>query len=158
VTSFKTYTAKDYSIDYPEGWTASVGSDNIVSFTDPTGLLYLTITVQLNAQGATAPTDLVTMGLQVFQSQASNYQQVSIASTTTIGNETWSQGAATGNVTITGQVAPIATKEVVIADNHPPSSVTTKGYTIAYSASLSDFILVNQGYFQPMLQSFSFTS
>lgn len=158
VTSLKTYSGTGYTIGYPKGWTASVGSDNIVSFTDPSGLLSLTITIQPNAQGATAPTDLVDMGLQVFRSQASNYQQVSIASTTSVGNETWSQGAASGDVTITGQVAPVTMQEVVIADNHPPTSSITKAFTIAYSAEQQDFSLINQGYFQPMLQSFAFSA
>lgn len=158
VATLKTYTGNSYTIGYPKGWTASVGSDNIVSFTDPTGLLSMTITVQPNAQGATSSDNLVNSALQVFQTQASNYQQLNIASTTTIGAETWSQGAAMGNVAVTGQVAPVTMKNVVVADNHPASTPTTMGYTISYSASVQDFSLVNQGYFQPMLQSFVFTS
>ena len=158
VATLKTYKGNGYTIDYPKGWTVSVGSDNIVSFTDPTGLLSMTITVQPNAQGATSSDNLVNSALQVFQTQASNYQQLSVAPTTTISAETWSQGAATGDVAVTGQVAPVTMKDVVVADNHPAASSNTMGYTIAYSASVQDFSLVDQGYFQPMLQSFVFTS
>ncbi|HCI81940.1 MAG TPA: hypothetical protein DHW02_19875 [Ktedonobacter sp.] len=158
VATLKTYTGNGYTIDYPKGWTASIGSDNIVSFTDPTGLLSMTITVQSNAQGATGSTDLVDNALQVFKTQASNFQQLNVASTATIGSETWSQGAATGDVPVTGQVAPVTMKNVVIADNHPTASSTTMAYTISYSAGVQDFHLYDQGYFQPMLQSFAFTS
>lgn len=157
VATLKPYKGNGYTISYPKGWTASVGSDNIVSFTDPTGLLSMTITVQPNAQGATSSSNLVDSTLQVFQSQASNYQQLNIASTTTIDAETWSRGAATGDVAVTGQVAPITMQDVVIANNHSTTS-TTMSYIISYSASVQDFSLVDNGYFQPMLQSFVFTS
>ena len=158
VATLKPYKGNGYAIDYPKGWTVSVGSDNIVSITDPTGLLSMTITVQPNAQGTTSSVSLVDSGLQVFQTQASNYQQLNVASTTTIGTVTWSQGAAMGDVTVTGQVAPVTMKDIVVANNHPVASSTTMAYTISYSASVQDFSFVDQGYFQPMLQSFAFTS
>lgn len=158
VATLEPYKGNGYTISYPKGWTVSVGTDNIVSFTDPTGLLSMTITVQPNAQGATSSDNLVASALQVFQTQASDYQQLTIAPTTTIGAETWSQGAATGNVSVTGQVAPVTMKDVVVADNHSTSTSTTMGYTIAYSANVQDFSFIDQGYFQPMLQSFMFTS
>ena len=156
--NLKLYVGVGYTIGYPAGWSVSTGTDGIVSFTDPKGGGYLAVTTQSNPQGAISATDLVDTGLRVFRSQAQNYQQLTVNPTTTVAGETWSQGAATGDITPTGQTTSVTTQVVVIADNHPPNSATTQGFTIAYGVDQQTFDFANQSYFQPMLQSFIFTS
>jgi hypothetical protein len=127
-----------------------------VSFSDPQGVAYLAITSQPNPQGVVSSAQLVDLGPQVFHSQAKSYQQMDIAPTTTVANETWNQGAASGDITPEGQTSPVAVKVVVIATNHPASSPVTRGFTIAYGTQQQVFDLANSSYFQPILQSFKF--
>jgi hypothetical protein len=152
-----TYTGTGYTIRYPKGWQVAAGSDGYVSFSDPQGVAYLAIRTQPNPQGALPPDKLVDAGLAVFQAQATNYQRIAIAPTTTVAGETWGQGAATGDITPEGQTSPVTVKVIVLATNHPPSSLTTSGFTIAYGTAEQVFDQANSSTFQPMLQSFRFT-
>ncbi|GAC1616953.1 MAG: hypothetical protein NVS4B11_05560 [Ktedonobacteraceae bacterium] len=77
-------------------------------------------------------------------------------SSTTVAGDTWSQGAATGDITPQGQTSTVPAKVIVIADNHPANSLSTRGYTIAYGTGQQVFFLADSGYFQPMLRSFTF--
>ena len=156
VSSLTMYQGKGYTIGYPKGWMVTAGTDGIVSFSDPNGIAYLAITSQPNPQGGIPASRLVDTGLQVFKSQVQNYQQVDIAPTTTIAGENWNQGSATGDFTPQGQTSTVPAKVIVLADNHPANSLTTRGYTIAYGTGQQVFDLANQGYFQPMLNSFTF--
>ena len=153
-----TYTGNGYTIGYPQGWTVTKGSTGAVTFTDPQGVAYLTIQVVSNPNGLISSSDEVNAGLQIFKSQAKNYTKVSIAPTTTVAGETWSQGAATGDITPTGTTNPVSAKIVVIADNHPANTSSTQGFTIGYVTGTQVFDAMNTTYFQPMLQSFRFTS
>ncbi len=156
VTSLKTYQGNGYTIGYPAGWKVTAGNDGIVSFSDPNGIAYLAITSQPNPQSTIPASRLVDTGLQVFKSQAQNYQQVDSAPTTTVAGETWHQGSATGDITPEGQTSTVPAKVVVLADNHPASTLSTRSYTIAYGTGQQIFDLAKQGYFQPMLDSFTF--
>lgn len=155
-TSLVTYAGNGYTIGYPKRWKVTTGADGFVSFSDPQGVAYLAISSQPNPQGAISSSRLVDLGLQVFQAQAKNYQRVDIAPTTTVAGETWNQGAATGDITPEGQTSPVTVKVVVIATNHPASSPSTTGFTIAYGTDQQVFDLANRSDFQPMLQSFTF--
>jgi hypothetical protein len=94
----------------------------------------------------------------VFHSQAKNYQRVDAPTTTTLAGETWSQGAATGDITPSNQTSSVAAKVIVIATNYPSNSSETRGLTIAYGTDQRLFDLLNKTYFQPMLTSFTFVS
>jgi hypothetical protein len=151
------YKGDGYTIGYPKGWQVMTGSDGFVSFSDPQGVAYLAIRAQPNPQGALSSSHLVDLGLQVFQAQAKNYQRVESAPTTTVAGETWSQGTATGDITPEGQNSPVTVKVMVIATNHPPNSLSTNGFTMAYGTDQQRFDRTNARIFQPMLQSFIFT-
>lgn len=129
-----------------------------MTFTDPQGPAYLTIQVVPNPNGLISTSDEVDAGVQIFKSQAKNYTKVSIAPTTTVAGETWSQGAATGDITPEGATSPVTAKIVVISDNHPANTSSTQGFTIGYVTGNQVFDAMNTTYFQPIVQSFKFTS
>lgn len=158
VSSMATYRGNGYTIGYPNGWTVNKGSSGSVTFSDPQGVAYLTIEVVPDPGGLISTNDEVNTGLQLFQSQAKNYTRVTVASTTTVAGETWSQGAATGDITPKGTSGPVNAKFVVISDNHPANTASTQGFSIGYATATQFFDTVNTSYFQPMLQSFKFTS
>jgi hypothetical protein len=152
-----TYAGSDYTIEYPRGWKVSREANGLVTFTDPQGIAYLSVATAPNPHGAISAPNLVNLGLQVFRSQAKNYQRQEVAPTTLVGGETWSQGAATGDVTRSGQPSPVAMKVVILADNHPAHTLTTDAFTIAYGTGWLLFDLAFRAYLQGMLRSFTFT-
>jgi len=151
------YKGDGYTISYPQGWKVTMGTDNIVSFSDQNGIAYMAITSQPNPQGVVSPSHLVDAGLQVFKTQVKNYQQVDVAPTTSFAGETWNQGSAAGDITPEGQTSTVPAKVIVLATNHPVASSSTRGYTIAYGTGQQIFDLTDHAYFQPMLNSFLFT-
>jgi hypothetical protein len=154
LTAFK---GTDFTINYPQNWKAKTDSTG-VTFTDPSGIAYFQVHEAPDPDSLVSASQEVTLGLDAFKSQAKNYQQQSVASTTTVAGETWSQGAATGDITPSGQKTATNVKIIIIADNHPPSSSSTKAFIIGYATGTQVFDLANSGYFQPMLQSFKFTA
>jgi hypothetical protein len=153
-----TYTGDGYTIGYPQGWRVTQEGGGFVTFDDPQGVAYLSVKPTPNPGGTITAANQVSIGLQLFQSQAKNYQMVNVAPTTTIGGDNWSQGSATGDIMPKGQSTAVTAKIVVIADNHPAHSPATMGFEIAYLTGQQVFDLANSGAFQPMLQSFKFTS
>lgn len=155
--SLTTYKGADFTVSYPQNWKVKSDSTG-VTFTDPSGIAYFQVHEAPDPDGLISASNEVTLGLDTFKSQAKNYQQQNIASTTTIAGETWNQGAATGDITPSGQSSPTNVKIIVVADNHPANSTSTKAFIIGYATGTQVFDLANSGYFQPMLQSFKFTS
>lgn len=158
VASLVTYTGNGYTIGYPQNWTVNKGSTGAVTFSDPQGVAYLTIQVVPDPNGLVSTTSEVDASLQIFKSQVKNYTRATVASTTSVAGETWSQGAATGNLTPKGATSPVLVKFVTISDNHPANTSSTQGFNIGYATATQAFDLANNAYFQPMLQSFKFTS
>ncbi|MDQ6644337.1 MAG: hypothetical protein M3Y76_07795 [Chloroflexota bacterium] len=152
-----TYTGKGYTIGYPQHWNVSTSREGIVTFTDPQGVVYLNVKVTPNPTGAVSASNQVTLALQAIKTQTRNYQKVDSPPTASVGGETWSQGAATGDMTVPGQSSSLPGKVVVIADNHPAHAVTTNSFIIAYATAHQFFDLLDSAYFQPMLRSFTFT-
>ena len=151
--SLTIYKGDGYSIGYPQGWTVK-NSGALVTITDPSGLATFVIQVSPDPGGVIAPSAAVNEGLNLFKSQGKNYQQVSVAPTTSLAGTTWNQGAATEDVTKNGQTANA--KAIVISCNYPAQSASTKLFTLAYSAPSLLFDQTNTLSFQPMLQSFKF--
>ncbi len=151
--SLMTYKGDGYTIGYPATWKIST-QQGIVTFSDPQGVASLYVSTVPNPNGTLPSSKIVQGGLQLFKARAKNYHAMPLPSSTTLAGETWSEGAATGDVEINGQTVNIQT--VALADNHPAKSVATKAYTIVYATGSQVFDLANQGYFQPMVQSFKF--
>ena len=155
--SLTTYAGAGFTIGYPQGWKVTNGNNRIVTFANPQGDIRLTITVIPDPNGIVSADNQVSASLQLFKSQSTNYRQINIASTTMIGGDTWSQGSATGTLMVKGQTPITAAKIVVVADNHPATSLNTMAFTIAYVASQQSFDTANTMFFHPMLQSFKFS-
>ena len=156
-TAMTTFTGDGFTISYPQTWKVKKDGTG-VTFTDPSGIAYFQIHEAPNPTGIVSTSNQVTLGLETFKSQAKNYQQQSVPTTTTLAGETWSQGAATGDITPSGQSTRANVKIYVISNNHPANSTSTKAFIIGYATGSQVFDLANSGYFQPMLQSFKFTS
>ena len=153
-----TYTGDGYTIGYPQGWTVNQGGGGLVTFDDPRGIAYLSVKATPNPGGTITTANQVSIGLQLFQSQAKNYRTVNVAPTTTVGGDNWSQGSATGDIVPSGQTSAVTARIVVIADNHPANSPATVSFEIAYLTGQQVFDLANSAAFGPMLHSFKFTS
>lgn len=154
-TSLATYTGSSYIIGYPQGWKVNA-SGNQVYFTDASNVYKFAIIVTPDPGGTVSPDTLLTAGLQGLTSSLKNTQPVNMPASTTIGGDTWVQKAVAGTPSsgsTTGMVEAVAA-----SDNHPANSASTNNFTIAYGTQQSNFDTANTQYFQPMLQSFKFTS
>ena len=147
-SSLQTYTGNGFTIGYPTDWKVTENSSNgTVFIADPTGANTLDIGVADNTSGADAATDLKA-GVDAFKQNASNPQDDTIDPTTTIAGETWSQFAMDSD--FQGETYSF----VMMRATHPASTM----FSILYSGPKDGFDQENQSYFQPMLQSFTFTS
>ncbi|MBX5456800.1 MAG: hypothetical protein IRZ31_07860 [Thermogemmatispora sp.] len=158
VVNLVSYRGDGYVIGYPHGWKVDTSKPGFTTFSDPQGIAYLSVHVQPNPNGVISAQEQVSVGLQLFRSQVTHYQPVSVAPTASVAGEQWNQGAATGDLRVEGQSNPVTVKVVVLAANHPANSPQTQGFTIAYATAQEIFELADQGEFQPMLRSFAFTS
>jgi PsbP len=154
-TTLTTYTGNGYTIGYPQGWKVNAAGKNVV-FTDSTGVYNLTIVVSPNPGGVASPDTVVNAGISSAQASLKNTQTVSVPASATIGGDTWVQKAIAGDSTASGQTGRV--QLVVASDNHPASSPTTNSFTIIYGTLQATFDAANTQYFQPMIQSFKFTS
>lgn len=150
-----TYTGNGYSIDYPQGWKVNAAGNNVV-FTDPTGIYSLTLVIAPNPNDTVSSDTLVNTALQLATSTLKNPQTVNVPTSTTIGGDTWAQKSVAGTATIGDQTGTV--QVVVASDNHPANSPSTNSYTITYQTLQATFAAANSQYFQPMIQSFKFTS
>lgn len=152
--SLTTYTGTGYTIGYPQGWNMTSPTSGTVVFTDPTGKYAFTIAAIPNP-GGTLSSDQVAKNFESTLQSGSQFtgiQNQTTASTTTVAGESWSQIAATATTSGTQG------KLIIIADNHPKQSPSTMAYVIAYGGPQANFDQINTSDFQPMLQSFTFTS
>lgn len=158
-TSLKTYTGNGFRIGYPAGWTVkTVGKAGMAIFFDQQAdaAQGSSFAIGINpAGGAVPPATVLQFALRVFMAEP-HYHQVAIAPRATVGGDSWEQIAATGDVQIPGQAQPVTYGAVAMADNHPTTSPTARGFSIRYTAEASRFPQIRMSIFQPMLQSFQF--
>ncbi len=150
-----TYTGNGYTIGYPQGWKANASGNSVV-FSDPNSIYTLTLVVAPNPGGALGPDTVVNTSVQGVTATLKNTQTVNVPSSTTIGGDSWTQKSVSGTSSATGQVGVV--QLVVASDNHPANSASTSSYTVIYGTLQATFDAANGQYFQPMLQSFKFTS
>lgn len=148
-----TYQGSGYSIGYPQGWAVK-GKGSLVTFTDTQGLTAFIVEETPNPNGAIPPTTAVNGGLNGFKVQGTNFQQVDVAPTLTLGGNTWNQGAAIANTSANGQTSSL--KLVVLSSDYPQRTASTQTFTLIYSTPTKEFDQANTQSFQPMLQSFKF--
>ena len=150
-----TYSGDGYTIGYPVGWKVNAQATK-VTFTDATGIYNLTIVVTPDPGGTVGTSTFVDAGITGLKTTLQNPQTVNVPPTTTVGGDNWAQKSESGTSTSNGQ--SVTTQFVVLSDNHPASSSSTKNYTVIYGTAQQLFSTANSTYFQPMLQSFKFTS
>jgi hypothetical protein len=153
--SLTTYTGNGYSIEYPQGWKVNASGNNVV-FSDPTGIYSLTVAVAPNPGGTIDTGSVLNTASQLLTSNLKNTQTVNVPASTTIGGDTWMQKSLAGTSTVNGQTGTV--QAVIAADNHPANSSSTNAYTITYETLQATFATATSQYFQPMVQSFKFTS
>ena len=154
-TTLTTYTGNGYSIDYPQGWKVNAAGKSVV-FTDPTGIYSLTVLIAPNPNDTISSDTVVNTALQLATSTLKNPQTMNVPASTTIGGDTWAHKSVAGTATIGDQTGTV--QVVVASDNHPANSPSANSYTITYQTLQATFATADSQYFQPMIQSFKFTS
>jgi hypothetical protein len=149
-----TLTGNGFTISYPQSLQLSKSGSHLVTLTNSTGTIKMTITVVPDPNGKIGADSLVSTAITAQKAPLKNVQTVSVPPTVTVGGESWSQQAVSGTQRL--NAADIMMQSVVIANVHPGNTPTSKGYTIVYSAPQSMFSEANTTYFQPILQSFKF--
>lgn len=151
-----TFRGQGYSIGYPQNWIVTQASNGSVTIREPRGLAFMVIEVLPNPEGALAAHTEIENSLRTNTFNLIAYQRISIAPTVVVGGDTWSQGAANGDIVIKDRSLTLAGRMVLIADNHPANSPATNMFVIRYAAAQSIFDVANVTYFLPMLKSFKF--
>ncbi len=154
-TTLTTYRGNGFTISYPQSWKVTASGDS-VSFTDVGTLNYFQIGTTPDPGGVASSDTVVTAGVNAAKATLKNPQTVNVPPTITVGGESWVQKSFAGTTTSSGQ--SVVVQFVVAADNHPASSPSTKSFVIVYGTTQQLFAMANTMYYQPMLQSFKFTS
>ena len=155
-TGFVAYTANAaFTMNYPQGWKVTTSGKSVV-FADATGIYNLTIVVSPDPGGIASADTVVNTAIQGVKATMKNPQTVNVPPTANIGGDSWVQKSISGNSSSAGQAGVV--QLVVASDNHPANSPTTNSFTVIYATIQGLFSAANTQYFQPMLQSFKFTS
>jgi hypothetical protein len=146
----QTYTGNGYTVSYPLGWAYTAQGPTVVfkGISDPTATLTITVTP------ATPLTNLdqaFTVAKTALKNNANYQQDTTLPSQVTIGGDSWQEAGGT----YTDQ-SGVQIKGVVLADQHPSS--TGNIFVINLTAKADGYSQVDSTGFQPILQSFKFTS
>lgn len=154
--SMQTFTGNGFSISYPQTWQKSTSNAQTV-FEDATAGNAFTIVQTADPGGAASANTLADASIQaIAKTVLKNAKTENVTASTTINGVTWSQRAVTGDVVVNNQTVPA--KLVLLVAVHPASAVASQAFQLFYVAPTFTFDQVNQLIFQPMLQSFKFTS
>jgi len=151
--TMQTYKGATFTIDYPQG-VQKGGSGDDVSFADPATQDTMTIVSIADPNGIAGASTIAQTSLASFEkSLLSNAKSATIAPTATVGGESWVQKSATGDLAAEANTPGTL---VLLVDNHPANSPSTKTYEIVYYGPTATWNQANI-VFQIMLQSFTFT-
>ncbi len=145
-----------FTISYPQTLQLTRSGARLVTLTNSNGTIKMTITAVADPNGAISTDSLVSTAIAAQKVPLKNVQPVSVAPTVTVGGASWGQQSVSGTQRL--NAADIMMQSVVIATVHPANTPTSKAYTIVYTAPQSMFSQANTAYFQPILQSFKFTT
>ena len=153
----QTYTGDGYTISYPSDLKPNTATPGQVIFANASNTVAFLIKVVDHPGAGQTATSIVGAVVQGFQSRPNFQLATDVLSSTMVGGDTWNQAGATYDApNASGQATNV--KIVVLADGHPANSPMLKGFLIVYSATTDIFDQTNTNTFQPMLQSFKFTS
>jgi hypothetical protein len=151
----KIYKGIGFTIEYPATWKLTASSTE-VAFTDPSGGYNLTIGLTPNPNGAKTADQLADGGIGGAKTNLKDVQVLNVSPTTMVGGQAWSQRSISGTSRLNGQSSAI--EATVLANNYPTHTTATRGYVIVYVAARDQFAQAKIAYFQPMLESFKYTS
>jgi len=143
-----------FMISYPQSWQLSRSGSRLVTLTANSGTIKMTITTIPDPNGAVSADSMVNTAIKAVKVPLKNEQTESVPPTATVAGVSWSQQSVSGTQRL--NAADTVIQAVVLATVHPGNTLTSKGYTIMYSAPKSMFSEVNTTGFQPILQSFKF--
>jgi hypothetical protein len=149
-----TLAGNGFTINYPQGWQLSRSGSRLVTLTANSGTIKMTITTIPDPNGAIGADSLVNTAIKAVKVPLKNEQTESVPPTATVGGVSWNQQSVSGTQRL--NAADTVIQAVVLATVHPGNTLTSKGYTIMYSAPKSMFSQVNTTGFQPILLSFKF--
>ena len=156
VAHMKTFVGTGFTVSYPEGWKAiEKGRGQVMIVNQQVGQAG-TFSIGINPAGGQVPAAAMIQFAQIGFMALPHYQKVDIAPKATVGGDSWDQIAATGDVPVTGQAQLVSYESVVLADIHPTTSPTARGFEIRYTTDASRFAQMSASSFQTMLQSFNF--
>jgi len=162
VSGLNTYTGNGYTIGYPKLWNAMQHPKNgsITFASGPNTVPELNISVSANPNGASSADQVLAIALtavaigSLFSPDSKCQPIPNFPKQVTVGGDTWAQGALTCMINSNGQI--VQGEVVMLIDNHPAHTPTTKQFTITYATFQQQFDQDTSQYFQPMLQSFTF--
>lgn len=151
-----TLAGNGFTLSYPQEMQLSRSGAHLVTLTDSTGTIKVTITIVPDPNGAISANALVDTALKAAMIPLKNTQTEHVSPTVTVAGDSWSQKSVSGTMRL--NAADTVVQAVVIANVHPGNTPASKSYTIVYSAPKSTFGQTDAAYFQPILQSFKFSS
>jgi hypothetical protein len=152
----QTFTGNGFSIGYPQSWQKTTSNSQTV-FEDATAGNAFTVVQTADPGGAASANTIASASIQaIARTVLKNAKTESVSSSISINGVTWSQRAVTGDVVVNNQTVPA--KLMLLVAVHPASAVASQAFQLFYVAPTFTFDQVNQLIFQPMLQSFKFTS
>lgn len=153
--SLTTFTGNGFTIGYPAGWKVTK-TNTQVQFEDPTSLYSFAVVITPNPGGLASADQILTASVDALKKQFKNAQDENVSPTTTVAGESWSQKAVSGTSEVNGQSADV--ELILISVNHPASSPSTVNFSMVYGTAKALMPVAVSTYFQPMLNSFKFTS
>jgi hypothetical protein len=158
--ALQTFTGDGFTISYPASWQKSSSSSQNTSqtvFQDATTGNSFTIVATPDPGGALSADSLANTSSQaLMDSVLKNGKSETVPTSVTINGVTWSQRGASGDVTVNGQSVPA--KLILLVTVHPANATTSRAFQLIYAGPALTFDMVSAQIFQPMLQSFKFTS
>jgi hypothetical protein len=155
----QTYTGMGFTVEYPSNLTVNASDNGSsgggVMFSDPPAMITFYIEILPNTNES-APAEAVKGLTASLQKEGQSAKMIPLAPTVTVGGQTWDQAAGTTDLTLGGQT--VTMEQVMIATNHPASSPNSRLFIFTYTTSAQMFDQTNATTFQPILQSFKFTS
>jgi hypothetical protein len=150
-SSMDTYNGNGYSFKYPDGWVASSVTDGILLDGDAGSLMIQTTAVKTSTDSTQVRQAITSYEQSYFK----NGKSVSnIAVTKTFAGQTWQQMVEAG--TANGETNP--TTVDMLATIYPAHKIPTTLYVLTFECDSDNFTLETKQTFDPMLQSFQFTS
>jgi len=150
----QSYTGDGYSLSYPLDWKVTTQS-GVAEFSSNAGNPLPLLTIRTAAFDNTPGTPGVSLDQQMVIEETTltgnqNFQEdKTVASTTSIGGDTWKEFGATYDVSV------LHTKAVVFGDQHPAS--TGKIFIIRLTDTAASYDQDYSTIIQPIFNSFKFS-